>query len=50
VLEMTAKDVRVASRGAQVPEITTRGGSPRVCRCHRLRRDAGGASSRRAQR
>ena len=31
VLEMTAKDVRVASRGAQVPEITTRGGSPRVC-------------------
>jgi formylglycine-generating enzyme required for sulfatase activity len=31
VLEATAKDVRVASRGAQVPEITTRGGSPRVC-------------------
>ena len=31
VLEMTAKDVRVASRGSQVPEITTRGGSPRVC-------------------
>jgi formylglycine-generating enzyme required for sulfatase activity len=31
VLELTAKDVRVASRGAQVPEITTRGGSPRVC-------------------
>jgi formylglycine-generating enzyme required for sulfatase activity len=31
VLEMTAKDVRVASRGAQIPEITTRGGSPRVC-------------------
>ena len=31
VLELTAKDVRVASRGAQVPEITTRGGSPHVC-------------------
>jgi formylglycine-generating enzyme required for sulfatase activity len=31
VLELTAKDVRVASRGVQVPEITTRGGSPKVC-------------------
>jgi hypothetical protein len=31
VVEATAKDVRIASRGAQVPEITTRGGSPRVC-------------------
>ncbi len=31
VLELTAQEVRVASRGAQVPEITTRGGSPRVC-------------------
>jgi len=31
VLELTAKDVRLASRGVQVPEITTRGGSPKVC-------------------
>ena len=31
VLELTAREVRVASQGAQVPEITTRGGSPRVC-------------------
>lgn len=31
LLELTAKDVRVASRGGQVPEITTRGGSPKVC-------------------
>jgi formylglycine-generating enzyme required for sulfatase activity len=31
VLELTAQEVRVASQGAQVPEITTRGGSPRVC-------------------
>lgn len=28
---MTAADVRVASRGAQIPEITARGGSPRIC-------------------
>ncbi len=31
VLELTAKDARLASRGVQVPEITTRGGSPKVC-------------------
>lgn len=31
LLELTAREVRIASRGAQVPEITTRGGSPRVC-------------------
>ncbi len=31
LLDLTAQDVRVASNGAQVPEITTRGGSPRVC-------------------
>lgn len=31
LLELTAQDVRVASKGAQVPEITTRGGSPHVC-------------------
>jgi hypothetical protein len=31
VLELTAKDVRLASRGVQVAEITTRGGSPKVC-------------------
>jgi formylglycine-generating enzyme required for sulfatase activity len=31
VLELTAQEVRVASQGAQVPEITTRGGSPRIC-------------------
>ncbi len=31
LLELTARDVRVASRGSQVPEITTRGGSPKVC-------------------
>ena len=38
VLELTAQEVRVASRGAQVPESTTRGGSPLVClRCHGVR-------------
>jgi formylglycine-generating enzyme required for sulfatase activity len=31
LLNMTAADVRVASRGAQIPEITARGGSPRIC-------------------
>ena len=31
LLDMTAEDVRIASRGAQVPEITTRGGAPRIC-------------------
>lgn len=31
LLDLTAQDVRVASNGAQVPEITTRGGSPKVC-------------------
>jgi len=31
VLDLTAQDVRVASRGTQVPEITTRGGSPKIC-------------------
>ena len=27
----TAADVKIASRGAQVPEVTTQGGSPHVC-------------------
>ena len=36
LLDLTAKDVRVASSGSQVPEITTRGGSPRVCLDARL--------------
>jgi formylglycine-generating enzyme required for sulfatase activity len=31
LLNMTAADVRVASRGEQIPEITARGGSPRIC-------------------
>ena len=31
LLELTAREVRIASRGSQVPEITTRGGSPKVC-------------------
>ena len=31
LLDMTAEDVRVASRGGQVPEITTQGGAPRIC-------------------
>lgn len=31
LLNMTAADVRVASRGSQIPEITARGGSPRIC-------------------
>ena len=31
LLNMTAADVRVASRGGQIPEITARGGSPRIC-------------------
>jgi formylglycine-generating enzyme required for sulfatase activity len=31
LLDLTATDVRVASRGTQVPEITTRGGSPKIC-------------------
>jgi formylglycine-generating enzyme required for sulfatase activity len=31
LLNMTAADVRVASRGSQIPEITARGGSPKVC-------------------
>ena len=31
LLNMTAADVRVASRGSQIPEITARGGSPKIC-------------------
>jgi Caspase domain/Putative peptidoglycan binding domain len=31
LLNLTAADVRVASRGSQIPEITARGGSPRIC-------------------
>jgi formylglycine-generating enzyme required for sulfatase activity len=31
LLDMTAQDVRIASRGTQVPEITTQGGAPRIC-------------------
>lgn len=31
LLNKTAADVRIASRGSQIPEITARGGSPRIC-------------------
>ena len=31
LLDQTASDVQLASGGSQVPEITTRGGAPRVC-------------------
>jgi formylglycine-generating enzyme required for sulfatase activity len=31
LLDLTAKEVRVATLGAQVPEITTQGGAPLVC-------------------
>ena len=31
LLNKTAADVRVASRGGQIPEITARGGSPKIC-------------------
>jgi len=31
LLDLTAQEVRVASRGNQVPEITTQGGSPKIC-------------------
>ncbi len=31
VLEQVAQDVRTATNGAQVPEVTSRGGSPRMC-------------------
>ncbi len=31
LLDLTAQDVRIASRGAQIPEITSRGGAPRIC-------------------
>ena len=31
LLDLTAQDVRIATRGAQIPEITSRGGAPRFC-------------------
>jgi formylglycine-generating enzyme required for sulfatase activity len=31
LLDLTAKEVRVATLGSQVPEITTQGGAPQVC-------------------
>ena len=31
LLDLTAQDVRLATRGAQIPEITSRGGAPRIC-------------------
>jgi formylglycine-generating enzyme required for sulfatase activity len=31
LLDQTAQDVRIASQGTQVPEITARGGSPKIC-------------------
>jgi len=31
LLDQTAQDVRIASKGNQVPEITARGGSPKIC-------------------
>ena len=31
LLDLTAKEVRIATQGAQVPEITTQGGAPRIC-------------------
>lgn len=41
LLDMTAQDVRLASRGEQIPEVTSRGGAPRVC----LSTEGCGASS-----
>jgi formylglycine-generating enzyme required for sulfatase activity len=31
LLDQTARDVQIASNGSQVPEVTTRGGAPKVC-------------------
>jgi formylglycine-generating enzyme required for sulfatase activity len=31
LLDQTARDVQLASAGSQIPEVTTRGGAPRVC-------------------
>ncbi|MCP4384841.1 MAG: SUMF1/EgtB/PvdO family nonheme iron enzyme, partial [Hyphomicrobiales bacterium] len=31
VLDLTARDVQKATGGGQVPEVTTRGGAPRIC-------------------
>lgn len=31
LLDQTARDVQLASAGAQIPEVTTRGGAPRFC-------------------
>jgi formylglycine-generating enzyme required for sulfatase activity len=31
LLDLTAKEVRIATQGAQVPEITTQGGAPQIC-------------------
>lgn len=31
LLDQTARDVQIASGGSQVPEVTTRGGAPRIC-------------------
>ena len=31
LLDLTARDVQLASGGSQVPEVTTRGGAPQIC-------------------
>ncbi len=31
LLDLTARDVQIASNGSQIPEVTTRGGAPLVC-------------------
>jgi WD40 repeat protein len=46
LLDLTAADVSKSSRGAQVPEILTRGGAPRICLD---RENCGGAGSAEAR-